>query len=62
VGTWVPHCTLAIGLSPEQMASAQEIARRTPLPIYSTTYEMGLVHATAGATESLAVFRLGKPA
>lgn len=62
VGTWVPHCTLAFGLGPEQLAAAQEIARRTPLPLYTTAFEMGLVHATPGTTESLALFRLGKPA
>lgn len=61
VGTWVPHCTLAIGLSPEQMATAQEIARQCPLPLYSTTYEIGLVHASPGSAEVLALFRLGKP-
>jgi 2'-5' RNA ligase len=62
VGTWVPHCTLVFGLEPEQMTTAQSIARQVPLPIYTTTYEMGLVKASSGQVESMAVFRLGKPA
>lgn len=61
VGTWVPHCTLASNLTSDQMTTALEIVRTISLPLYSTTYEMGLSHASSEAVDLIAQFRLGKP-
>jgi len=42
-GSWVPHCTLATDLEPDQFASALSIAARAPLPLESRLVEVGIV-------------------
>ena len=42
-GVWVPHCTLASDLAPEQFASALAIAGRAPLPLECRLVEVGIV-------------------
>jgi 2'-5' RNA ligase len=42
-GGWVPHCTLATDLEPEQFGSALVIAGRVRLPIECRLVEIGIV-------------------
>ncbi len=42
-GTWVPHCTLATDLEPDQFAGALAIAGRVPLPLECRLVEVGIV-------------------
>src|SRR5208337_4936828 len=41
--TWVPHCTLGIGLLPQQLAPAVEACQAFGLPLACTVAEVGLV-------------------
>ena len=42
-GGWVPHCTLATDVTPEQFTRALEVARRVALPIACRLVEIGIV-------------------
>jgi 2'-5' RNA ligase len=42
-GVWVPHCTLALDLTGEQLGTALQIAGRAPLPIEGRLVEVGIV-------------------
>ncbi len=42
-GTWVPHCTLATDMEPDQFAGALAIAGRVPLPLACRLVEVGIV-------------------
>lgn len=42
-GIWVPHCTLATDLEPDQFGTALSIAARVPLPLESRLVEVGIV-------------------
>jgi len=42
-GTWVPHCTLATDLEPDQFGSALAIAGRVSLPLECRVGEVGIV-------------------
>ncbi|HXI83631.1 MAG TPA: 2'-5' RNA ligase family protein [Verrucomicrobiae bacterium] len=42
-GNWVPHCTLAYGLSMATIPSAVEVCSRSMLPIIAQVKEIGLV-------------------
>ncbi len=42
-GNWVPHCTLAVEMPPENIAPAVEIARRLPLPLVGMLSEVCLL-------------------
>jgi 2'-5' RNA ligase len=60
LGAWVPHCTLAIGLEPERVGEAIDIAARAPLPIHGSVHEMALIRTGEGRPpQTLASFRLG---
>jgi 2'-5' RNA ligase len=61
IGTWIPHCTLAIGLAIEQMTIVHQVAYMIQIPLTSTTREMGLVEVTGGKKKLLATFLLRKP-
>lgn len=50
---WVPHCTLAGELSPEQAEEAFRLAGSAPLPIRATVAAAMIVDAETGAEESL---------
>ena len=40
--TWVPHCTLAMGLLPEQLVPAVDACQAFGLPLICTVVEIGL--------------------
>ena len=42
-GAWVPHCTLATDLAPDQFGTALAIAGRAPLPLECRLVEVGIV-------------------
>ena len=42
-GLWVPHCTLAMDLTPELTPTALAIARRAPLPLGGRLERIGIV-------------------
>ena len=42
-GRWVPHCTLAADLEPDQLGRALAIAGRVPLPLECRLVEVGIV-------------------
>lgn len=43
VGKWVPHCTLAFGLSEDQVAEAVTVCRQISLPVSTEVKEIGVV-------------------
>ena len=43
VGRWVPHCTLAFGLSEDQIAEAITVCRQIDLPVSTEVKEIGVV-------------------
>jgi hypothetical protein len=42
-GHWTPHCTLAVGLTPDQFGAAFDVCRSTPFPLLAEIREIGLV-------------------
>ena len=46
VGAWVPHCTLAYGLKPVEIASAVEACISSRLPISARVVEAGIAEAS----------------
>ena len=40
---WTPHCTLAVGLTPDQLGPAFDVCRSTPYPLSAEIREIGLV-------------------
>jgi 2'-5' RNA ligase len=42
-GAWVPHCTIASDLEPDQFGSAVAIAARAPLPLECLLIDVGIV-------------------
>jgi hypothetical protein len=61
VGTWVPHCTLAMGLSTEQHAAASAVARGLSLPLVSRVAELVVGEVEHARCTMLAAFALGGP-
>ena len=58
VGEWVPHCTLAFGLSERQIAEAVKICRKIHLPIFAKVKEIGLVEASPTRCDALCLYKL----
>lgn len=58
VGQWVPHCTLAFGLSEDQIAEAVTVCRQVDLPISTEVKGIGLVKVSATGCQTLAAFSL----
>lgn len=58
VGQWVPHCTLAFGLSEYQIAEAVTVCRQVDLPISTEVKGIGLVKVSATGCQTLASFSL----
>ena len=59
VGKWVPHCTLAFGLSEPQLAEAVPICRGIPLPISAEVNEIGLMEVSPYSCQTLCLRKLG---
>ncbi|MCY3553536.1 MAG: 2'-5' RNA ligase family protein [Candidatus Poribacteria bacterium] len=58
VGRWVPHCTLAFGLSEEQIVEAVTVCRRIALPTSTKVGEIGVVKVSATGCQRLCSFNL----
>ena len=59
VGKWVPHCTLAFGLSERQIAEAVSICRGIPLPVSTEVKEIGLMEVSPNSCQTLCLRKLG---
>lgn len=58
VGKWVPHCTLAFGLSESQLVEAVAICRGIPLPIAAEVKEIGLTEVSPTSHHILSSYQL----
>lgn len=56
VGRWVPHCTLAFGLSEDQIVEAVTICRQIDLPISAEVKEIGVVKVSPTSCQTLSSF------
>lgn len=56
VGRWTPHCTLAFGLSEEQIVEAVTICRQITLPILAEVKEIGVVKVSPTSCQTLSSF------
>ncbi len=55
VGHWVPHCTLAFGLSENQIAEAVTVCRQIGLPVSTEIKGIGLVEISPAGCRALHV-------
>lgn len=55
VGQWVPHCTLAFGLSEHQITEAITVCRRIELPVSTEVIGIGLVEISTTGCRTLHV-------
>ena len=55
VGQWVPHCTLAFGLSEHQITEAVTVCRQIELPVSTEIKGIGLVEVSATGCRALHV-------
>lgn len=53
---WVPHCTLAFGLSEHQIAEAVTVCRQIDLPVSTEVKEMGVVNVSPVGCQTLYSF------
>ena len=53
VGQWVPHCTLAFGLSERQIAEAVTVCRQIDLPVSTEVKGIGLVDVSPMGCQTL---------
>ncbi|MBX3084626.1 MAG: 2'-5' RNA ligase family protein [Anaerolineae bacterium] len=53
---WVPHCTLALGLSLDEMAKALQACQGCPLPLTAQVTAFGLVEVSPISYREIAVF------
>ncbi len=58
VGKWVPHCTLAFGLSEREIAEAVKICRGIHLPISAKVKAIGLVEVSPNSCDALCLYKL----
>ena len=58
VGRWTPHCTLAFGLSEEQIVEAVTVCRRIVLPTSTKVGEIGVVEVSPKSCQTLYSFNL----
>ena len=58
VGQWVPHSTLAFGLSENQIAEAVTVCRQIELPVSTEVKGIGLVEVSATGCRALHVCAL----
>ena len=60
VGRWVPHCTLAFGLSEERIVEAVTVCRKIALPTSMKVREIGVVEVSPTSCQTLCSFNLKK--
>ena len=53
VGRWVPHCTLAFGLSEDQIVETVTVCRLIDLPISAEVKEIGVVKVSPTSCQTL---------
>ena len=58
IGQWVPHCTLAFGLSEDQIAEAVSVCRQMGLPVSTEIKGIGLVEVSSTDCRALHVYDL----
>ena len=58
VGQWVPHCTLAFGLSEDQIVEAVTVCRQIDLPVSTEVNGIGLVNVSPTSCQTLYSFNL----
>ena len=58
VGQWVPHCTLAFGLSEHQIAEAVTVCRQMDLPVSTEVKEIGMVEVSPTGCQTLCLCNL----
>jgi 2'-5' RNA ligase len=58
-GAWVPHCTLAFRLTPEQLQHAFAIAAGIKLPMTCRIIEIGLLSGVGEPEKTLVSFPIG---
>ncbi|MYB92678.1 2'-5' RNA ligase family protein [Candidatus Poribacteria bacterium] len=58
VGQWVPHCTLAFGLSEAQIVEAVTLCRQIDLPTSTKVREIGVVEVSSTSCRMLYAFNL----
>ena len=58
VGRWVPHCTLAFGLSEDQIAEAVTVCRQMDLPVSTEVKGIGVVEVSPTGCRTLSSFSL----
>jgi 2'-5' RNA ligase len=58
-GTWVPHCTLAMYFSVEEMGRALPVIMQAKLPIQARLTEIGIVEVSPTSCKELFTTRLG---
>ena len=56
VGRWVPHCTLAFGLSEHQIAEAVTVCRQISLPVSTEVKQIGVVEISPMDCQTLYSF------
>ena len=59
VGQWVPHCTLAFGLSEEQIVEAVTVCRQIHLPVSTEVRAIGVVEVSPTGCGTLYSFNIG---
>ncbi len=53
VGNWTPHCTLAFGLSEDEIAKAVKICRQFALPLSTEVNKIGVVEVSPTSCQTL---------
>jgi 2'-5' RNA ligase len=60
-GAWVPHCTVAFRLTPEQIPKTLQIAATLALPVSCQVREVGLLSGVGEPEKELVSFTVGQP-
>ena len=60
-GLWVPHCTVAFGLTPAGVAEAVSICMQTQLPLYAEVDGLGVAEINANQARTIFMHRLDRP-
>ena len=58
VGNWVPHCTIASGLSDQQISEAVAVCRQISLPLPAEITGVGLVEVSPTSYRTVNLYKL----